>query len=92
MAFSKQEYWKESESEVSQLSRVRLFATPWMVAYQAPQSMGFSRREYWNGLPSPSPGDLLNPGIEPWSPALQTDAFPSLAPGMPPEDTILWFN
>ena len=59
-----------SESEVKSLSRVRLFATPWTVAYQAPPSMGFSRQEYWSGLPFPSPGDLPNPGIEPWSLAL----------------------
>ena len=44
---------------------------------QAPWSMGFSRQEYWSGLPFPSPGDLPNPGIEPGSPALQTDALPS---------------
>ena len=48
------------------LSRVRLFATPWTVAYQAPPSMGFSRQEYWNGLSFPSPGDLPDPGIELW--------------------------
>ena len=42
------------------LSRVRLFATPWTVAHQAPQSTGFSRHEYWSGLPFPSPGDLMN--------------------------------
>ena len=59
------------------LSRVGLFATPWTVTYQAPRSMGFSRQEYWSGLPFPSPGDLPNPGIEPGSPALQTDALPS---------------
>ena len=59
------------------LSRVRLFATPWTVAYQAPQSTEFSRQEYWSGLPFPSPGDLPNPGIEPWSPTLQADALPS---------------
>ena len=63
--------------EVKSLSRVRLFATPWMVTYQAPRSMGFSRQEYWSGLPFPSPGDLPNPGIEPGSPALQTDDLPS---------------
>ena len=51
--------------KVKSLSRVQLFATPWTVAYQAPPSMGFSRQEYWSGLPFPSPGDLLNPGIEP---------------------------
>ena len=50
---------------------VRLFATPWTVACQAPPSMGFSRQEYWSGLPFPSPRDLPNPGIEPGSPAFQ---------------------
>ena len=47
------------------LSHVRLFATPWTVARQAPLSMGFSRQEYWSGLPCPPPGDLPYPGIEP---------------------------
>ena len=56
--------------KVKSLSRVQLFVTPWTVAYQAPPSMGFSRQECWSGLPFPSPGDLPNPGIEPWSPAL----------------------
>ena len=50
--------------KVSSLSRVRLFVTPWTVAYQAPPSMGFSRQEYWSGVPFLSPGDLPNPGIE----------------------------
>ena len=50
------------------LSRVRLFATPWSVAPQAPRSMGFSRHEYCSGLPFPSPGDLPDPGIEPGLP------------------------
>ena len=54
----------ELESEVKLLSRVRLFATPWTVAHHAPPSMGFSRQEYWSGLPFPSPGDLPNPGIK----------------------------
>ena len=44
------------------LSRVRLFATPWTAAYQAPLSMGFSRQEYWSGVPSPSPSQLYNSG------------------------------
>ena len=65
------------------LSHVRLFATPWTVAYQAPRSMGFSRQEYWSGVPFPSPGDLPNPGIEPGSPVLQTDALPSEPLGKP---------
>ena len=64
-------------SEVKSLSRVQLFGTPWTVAYQAPPSLGFSRQEYWSGLPFPSPGDLPNPGIEPGSPVLQADALPS---------------
>ena len=65
------------------LSRVRLFTTPWTVAYQAPPipSMGFSRQECWSGLPFPSPGDLPDPGIEPGSPALQADALLSEPPG-----------
>ena len=67
--------------KVKLLSRVRLFVTPWTVAYQAPPSMKFSMQEYWSGLPFPSPGDLPDPGIEPRSPALQTDALPSEPPG-----------
>ena len=66
------------------LSRVRLFATPWTVARQAPLSMGFSRQEYWSGLPFPSPGDLLDPGIKPTSPALQAEALTSEPPGNKP--------
>ena len=66
-----------SESEVKLLSRVRLLATPWTAAYEAPSSMEFSRQEYWSGLPFPSPGDLPNPGIEPGSPASQADTLPS---------------
>ena len=65
------------------LSRVRLFATPWTVAYQAPPPMGFSNQEYWSGLPFPSPGDLPNPGIEPGSPTLQVDSLPAEPAGKP---------
>ena len=71
--------WKKVKS----LSRVWLFATPWTVAHQDAQSMEFSRQEYWSGMPFPSPGDLPNPGIEPWSPALQADALLSEPPGKP---------
>ena len=53
------------------LGRVWLFLTPWTVAHQAPLSMEFSRQEYWSGLPFPSPGELPDPGSEPWSPILQ---------------------
>ena len=56
-------------------------ATPWTVAYQAPLSMRFSRQEYWSGLPLLSPGDLPDPGIEPGSPALESDALTSEPPG-----------
>ena len=65
------------------LSCIRLFATPWTVAYQAPLTRGFSRREYSSGLPFPSPGDLPDPGIEPRFPALQADALISEPPGKP---------
>ena len=57
--------------KVKSLIHVQLFVTPWSVAYQTPPSMGFSRQEYWNVLPFPSPGDLPNPEIKPRSPALQ---------------------
>ena len=63
--------------KVKSFSRVRRFATPWTVAHQVPPSMGFSRQEYWSGLPFPSPGDLPDPGIELRSPALQADALTS---------------
>ena len=63
-------------NEVTLLSRVRLFVTPWTVAHQDSLSMGFSRQEYWSGLPFPYPGGLPDPGIEPGSPALQADALP----------------
>ena len=58
-------------AEVKWLSSVQPFETPRIVAHQAPLSMGFSRQEYWSGLPFPSPGDLPNPGIEPGSTALR---------------------
>ena len=66
--------------KVKSYSCVRLFATPWTVTHQAPLSMGFSRQEYWSGLPFPSPGDLPDPGFEPGSPALLEDAIPSEPP------------
>ena len=66
--------------KVNSFSRVRLFATPWTVTYQAPPSMGFSSQECWSGLPFLSLGDLPDPGIEPGSPALQADPLPSEPP------------
>ena len=59
-----------------------LFETPWTVAHQSPPSMGFSREEYWNGLPFLSLGDLPDSGIEPRSPELQADAVTSEPPGI----------
>ena len=56
---------------------------PWMVALQAPLSMGFSRHEHWSGLPFPSPGVLPDPRTEPRSPAMQADSLPSEPPGKP---------
>ena len=68
------------------LSCVQLFATPWTVACQAPLPMGFSRQEYWSGLPFPAPGDLPDPGIEPTSPVspvLIVGFFTTEPPGKP---------
>ena len=72
-----------SECMLSCFSRVQLFATPWAVARQPPLSLGFSRQEYWSGLPFPSPEALPNPGIEPKSSPLQAGSLPSEAPKKP---------
>ena len=66
---------------VKSLSRIRLFATPWTVAHEAPLSMGFSRQEHWSGLPFLPPGDLPDPGIEPVCPALTGGFFMAESPG-----------
>ena len=66
------------------LSHVRLFATPWTVAYQAPPSVGFSRQENWSGLPFPSPGELPDPETKLMSPALAGGFFTA----EPPEKCI----
>ena len=57
-----------------------LFVTPWTIAHQAPLSMGFSRQEYWSGLPCSPPGDLPNPGIKPASSALAGGFFTTEPP------------
>ena len=72
VAISSSSAWKW-KVKVKSLSRVRLFETPWTAAHQGPLSMGFSRQEYWSGVPFPSPGDLPDPGIKPGSPPLQAD-------------------
>ena len=69
----------ESESEVAQSCPT--LCDPWSVAHQAPLSMGFSRQEYWSGLPFPSPGDLPDPGIKPSSLILQADTLTSAPQG-----------
>ena len=68
------------------LSHVRLFVNTWTVAHRAPLSMGFSRQAYWTGLSFPSPGDLLDPGIEPASPELAGRFFTTEPPGNPLAD------
>ena len=70
--------WISHGCVLSRFSSVWLFVTPWTVAHQAPLSMGFSRQEYWSGLPCPPPGYLHNPGIKPVSPvssALKADSL-----------------
>ena len=66
---------------LSCFSQVQLFVTLGTAASQALLSMGFSRQEYWRGLPFPPPGDLPNPGIKPGSPMLLADSLPSEPPG-----------
>ena len=71
--FGSDQFMPYPQAVLSHFNHVRLFATLWTVAHQAPLSMGFSRQEYWSGLPCPPPGDLPNPGMEPsslMSPAL----------------------
>ena len=63
------------------LSHVSLFSTTWTIDHQAPLSTGFSRQEYWSGLPFPPPGDLPDPGTKPASPALAGELFTTEPPG-----------
>ena len=63
------------------LCHVSLFVTPWTLAHQVLLSIGYSRQEYWSGLPCPFLGHLPDPGMEPRSPALQVDSLPSEPPG-----------
>ena len=68
---------------LSRFSHVQPSSTLWTEACQAPLPMGFSRQEYWSGLPFPSPRDIPNPGIKPRSPALQAESLASEPPGKP---------
>ena len=101
------EYWVISicwldKKERKSLSRVRLFATPWTVAYQALPSMGFSRHEYWNGLPFPSPGDFPTQGLKLGLPHCRQTLYHLIHQGSPSNDTpiklilanlteVIWF-
>ena len=67
-------------------------ATPWTVAHQAHLSTGFSRQEYWSGLPFPSPGDLPEPGVEPMPPAWAGRFFTSGPPGKPTGKIASWWE
>ena len=71
---------------LSHFGHIQLFATPWIVAHQAPLSKGFPRQEYWSGLPFPSPGELLNPGVKPEPPAVGGRSFTTEPPGKPTEE------
>ena len=66
----------EAYKSVSEVKEVNTFATLWTAAFQTLLSMGFSRQEYWSGVPCPPPGDLPYPGVKPGSPALQADSLP----------------
>ena len=74
-----------THTHTNTFSHVRLFATPWIAAHQAPLSMGFSGQEYWSGLPFPSPGDLPDPGIvpTPLAPPALAGFFTTAPPGKP---------
>ena len=80
---SSDSYTHGSEVKVIHSVMSLLFATPWTVAHQAPLFLGFSRQEYWSGLPIPSTGDLPDPGIEPESPELWADSLPAELPEKP---------
>ena len=72
------------------LSHVQLFATPWSASCQAPLSIGFSREEFWSGLPFPPPGESSHPGIEFVSPALHMDSLPTETLGKPQNSVRLF--
>ena len=75
-------FWQGSFS-AQLLRHVWLFAIPWTVACQAPQSMDFSKQEYWSGYPLPTTGNLPDPGIETASPPLAGGFFTTAPPGKP---------
>ena len=74
---------------VSVFSHVQLFETPWTVTCQAPLSMEISRQEYWSGLTFPTPGDLVDHGLNPQLLHCQVDSLPLVPPGKPPQKKVL---
>ena len=78
-------FWQSKLKRMSvwSLSPVWLFVTPWVAAHQDPLSVGFSRQEYWSGLPFPAPEDLPEPRAEPMSPALRACSLPTEPSGKP---------
>ena len=85
--------WENFTCVLSCFSHVQLFATQWTIARQALLSVGFSRHEYWSGLPCPSPGDLPNSGTEPMSltsPSLAGMFFTIVPPGKPSWENFGW--
>ena len=84
MVLGSQQSWTKSAADGGLVAQsCPTLATPWTVASQAPLSTGLSRQEYWSGLSFPSPGNLPDPGIEPWPPALQTDCLLTKLKGSP---------
>ena len=79
--------WLKLTLTLKSLSHILLFATPWIVAYQAPPSIEFSRQESWSGLSFPSLGDLPYSGIKAGSPALRADTLSSEPTGKPPNSS-----
>ena len=75
---------------IAQMLQSRLTLWPWTVAHQVPLSMGFSRQEYWSGLPCPPPGDLPNPGMEPTSPEISWIAGEFFTTGLSGKSVLLW--
>ena len=73
----------QNDKQIYEMVPNTISETLWTVVYHAPPSMGFSRQEYWSGLPFPSPGDLPDTGIKPGSPTLEADALTSEPPGKP---------
>ena len=82
----------QNDKQIYEMVPNTISETPWTVVFHAPPSMGFSRQEYWSGLPFPSPGDLPDTGIKPGSPTLEADALTSEPPGKPIRHSSVQFS